>query len=141
MRRFPLWLLLVLLLPACEMSGYGTTNPVEPVIVTPTPPPPTPVEPPPIPIPVPIPVPETGVVQWTVIKQITTGMTRDQLVKLLGSEPEGERSERDGGITLRWKAVDNEGVKRYLDVQVLPDPAAPTIVGKQKVEGRALVRR
>ncbi len=145
MKRIFVLFLILATVAGCA-SEYGTTaaNPVEPGPVVVVPPRPAPVDPPPIPVPVDPTTPEVGVVPWNVVQQVPTsptGMTRPDLVTLLGREPEGDRAERDGTRILRWKALDDVGTKRYLDVIVRVDPAAPNDRNKDTVLGRSLPKR
>lgn len=106
----------------------------------PVPPAPVPVDPPPVPVPVdppgplpppPTPAPVTNAVPFDVIQRITEGMTRAELVALIGREPDGDRDQGDGTRILRWPAVNAAGAPKYLDVQLEAG----------KVLGRALVAR
>ena len=130
MKDFRIILPTLALLWACGCSVPPVINPEPPAPVVDPVPIPIPPRPDPVIPPVVNPTPVTNVIPWDKVKQFTTGMTRTQLVVLFG-EPVGDRDQRDGSRILRWAAVNEVGVPKWMDVQVEGDVAL----------GRALWKR
>lgn len=141
-------------LGTCLLTGCAgpTVNPA-PIVI---PPRPAPVDPVPIPVPIPPPGPgpvipppvvveehtdptNTTVVEWTKVQTVTAGQDRGALVTALGRKPIGDKDMRDGTRMSRWPAVDDEGVAKWLDVQV--EVKDPKDRSKDEVLGFSLVPR
>ena len=111
MKRFPS-LLFAVALAGCS---YGPLPLVPTPVVVPTPAP----SPAPAPTPVVVPKPpQSNAVPYATVQQIVKGMTYDELVALVGREPDRREAMPTLDYDVAWEAVDEQGGRRLLVVRL-----------------------
>lgn len=94
----------------CMVPPAPPPIPVPPPIPTPTPTP--------EPTPTPTPTPVADVIPWVKTAMIANGMSRADLVALMGREPVGDKDQGDGTRILRWATLNEAGKAKWVDVQM-----------------------